>query len=262
MPDADRIHAVDRYWRVAEFLGAGDVPKRFHVPQGADEMEAVRKELAELPRPWVAVAVGAKWVTKRWPPAHFAEVLRRMQREFGGSAIFVGSGEDTAASREVMQGLECRYPPPGGTQSGSADLPHKGAGACLTSPPVGEVGGASPPGGGDASTRDLTGKTSLPRLAALLAQCDVMLANDTGPLHLAAALGVPCVAPYTCTRVALHGPYTSMKGGVETRVPCAGSYIKSCRNMICMPELSPDRLWPTLAEVLDAWQRKYTSRSA
>ena len=34
-----------------------------------------------------------------------------------------------------------------------------------------------------------------------------MLANDTGPLHLAAALGVPCVAPYLCTRVELHGPF-------------------------------------------------------
>src|SRR5438874_8887445 len=35
VPDADRIHAVDRYWRVAEALGAGDVPKRFRVPLDA-----------------------------------------------------------------------------------------------------------------------------------------------------------------------------------------------------------------------------------
>ena len=103
--------------------------------------------------------------------------------------------------------------------------------------------------------RDFTGKTSLPRLAALLSLADVMVGNDTGPLHLAAALGRPCVAPYTCTRVALHGPYTSMTGGVETAVHCGGSYLKKCGNMICMPELTPDRLWPRLAEVLDTWQR-------
>ena len=214
VPDADRIHAVDRYWRIAEFLGAGDVPRRFHVPLDASEVDAVRRELADLPRPWVAVAVGAKWVTKRWPTAHFAEVLRRMQSHRGGSALFVGAGDDTAMTLEVMKGL----------------------------------GGAA---------RDCTGKTTLPRLAALLSQCDVMLANDTGPLHLAAALGVPCVAPYTCTRAALHGPYTSMTGAVETRVRCGGSYLKECNNMICMPELSPDRLWPTLAEVLDRWQRTH-----
>jgi lipopolysaccharide heptosyltransferase I len=219
VPDADRIHAVDRYWRVAEYLGAGDAPKRFDVPLDAVEVAAVRAELAELPRPWVAVAVGAKWVTKRWPPAHFAELVRRMQSHFGGTALFVGAGDDTALSLEAMRGL----------------------------------GGAA---------RDFTGKTSLPRLVALLSASDVMLANDTGPLHLAAALGVPCVAPYTCTRVALHGPYTSMTGGVETSVPCAGSYLKTCGNMLCMPELSPDRLWPTLAEVLDAWQRTHRSHSA
>ena len=108
--------------------------------------------------------------------------------------------------------------------------------------------------------RDLTGKTSLPRLAAVLSLSDVMLGNDTGPLHLAAALGRPCVAPYTCTRVAKHGPYTSMRGGVETAVNCAGSYRKTCGNMICMPELTPDRLWPRLSEILDAWHS--TSRSA
>src|SRR5204862_4296453 len=128
--------------------------------------------------------------------AHFAELLRPAQSHFGGTALFVGTGDDTALSLEV----------------------------------IGELRG---------SARDFTGRTSLPRLAALLSQCDVMLANDTGPLHLAAALGVPCVAPYTCTRVALHGPYTSMGGAVETSVPCGGSYVKTCGNMVCMPELTP-----------------------
>jgi lipopolysaccharide heptosyltransferase I len=217
VPDADRIHAVDRYWRVVEALGGGDQPRRFHVPLDADELAAVRAELAGLPRPWVAVAVGAKWITKRWPTVHFAELLRRLQSHYGGSCLFVGTAEDTAATQAVTQGL---------------------------------LG----------PTRDFTGKTSLPRLAALLALCDVMVGNDTGPLHLAAALGRPCIAPYTCTRVALHGPYTSMAGGVETRVPCGGSYLKRCDTMICMPELSPDRLWPPLTEVLDAWHHR--SRSA
>lgn len=216
VPDADRIHAVDRYWRVAEALGAGDVPRRFHVPLCPGEGNAARTELAGLPRPWVAVAVGAKWVTKRWPTAHFAELLNRMHSHFGGTCLFVGTAEDTALSREVM---------------------------------------AREAASGFATARDFTGKTSLPRLAALLALCDVMVGNDTGPLHLAAALGVPCVAPYTCTRVALHGPYTSMSGGVETRVPCGGSYLKSCNKMVCMPELTSERLWPRLAEVLDKWQR-------
>jgi lipopolysaccharide heptosyltransferase I len=212
------IHAVDRNWAVAAYLGAGAQPKRFVVPVDPAEHTAVRKEFHDLPRPWFAVAVGAKWVTKRWPPGHFGELLARAQREFGGTAIFVGVKDDAALAAEAMSHLP-------------------------------------------AASVDLCGKTSVPKLTALLSLADVMVANDTGPLHLAAALNVPCVAPYTCTKVSRHGPYTSLAGGVETTVACAGSYLKSCPNgTVCFSDLTADRLWPALAGVLSQWQRR--SRSA
>ena len=213
VPDADNIHAVDRYWRIAEFLGAGSGPKRFHVLISTEARAWAADELRALPRPIIAVAVGAKWVTKRWPPAHFAKLLKSVP----GTCVFVGTGDDTPLSLEAI--------------------------AALPGP-----------------ARDFTGKTSLPQLAALLNAADVMVGNDTGPLHLAAALGTPCVAPYTCTKVVRHGPYGLFDGAVETTVPCAGSYIKTCPNMICMSELTPERLGPRLAEVLDTWANR--SRSA
>jgi lipopolysaccharide heptosyltransferase I len=213
VPDADRIHAVDRYWKVAEFLDAGNRPKRFHVPISDEARAWASNELRGLPRPIIAVAVGAKWLTKRWPPKHFAAMLR----DAPGTAVFLGAGDDTPLSLDTIAGL-------------------------------------------NGPSRDFTGKTTLPQLAAILDAADVMVANDTGPLHLAAALGTPCVAPYTCTKVALHGPYGSFAGAEATSVPCAGSYIKTCPNMICMSDLGPDRLRPRLAEVLEAWANR--SRSA
>jgi ADP-heptose:LPS heptosyltransferase len=108
-------------------------------------------------------------------------------------------------------------------------------------------------------SRDFVGTTSLQQLAALLEAADVMVANDTGPLHLAAALGRPCVAPYTCTQVRRHGPY-GQAGGVETTVWCRGSYVRTCDRLDCMKELTPDRLWPVLAATLTAWASH--SRSA
>ncbi|HXD87312.1 MAG TPA: glycosyltransferase family 9 protein, partial [Urbifossiella sp.] len=142
--DAGTLHAVDRYWRVVEALGAGGGQKRFHVPISIEARNWAAAELRNFPRPIVAVAVGAKWSTKRWPPGHFAELLRTIP----GSCVFVGTGDDTALSLEVMRHL----PQP---------------------------------------ARDFTGRTSLPQLAALLAAADAMVGNDTGPLHLAAALGTP-----------------------------------------------------------------------
>jgi ADP-heptose:LPS heptosyltransferase len=96
-------------------------------------------------------------------------------------------------------------------------------------------------------------------LAAVLATVDVMLANDTGPLHLAAALGRPVVAPYTCTDPRRHGPYGSAAGAVSTNVACRASYVRKCDHLSCMSELTPDRLRGPLFEALS---RCPLSRSA
>lgn len=218
VPDAERIHAVERYWRVAEAVGAGGGTKRFIVPVRVDELAAVDADLAGLPRPWLAVAAGARWRTKRWPVENFAALANLAHGRFGGSILLIGAADDIPLAQTLATGLRG---------------PH----------------------------RDLTGKTPLPRLAAVLASADAVLANDTGPLHLAAALGRPCVAPYTCTKAAKHGPFGFPTGAVETAVGCGGSYLRDCpHGLRCFAELTPDRLWPPLAEVLSAWRTR--SRSA
>ena len=213
-----KLHAVDRYWRVANALGAGQWPKQFVLPipdaarQWVEETVGLRR-FQLLDPPYIVVAPGSRWVTKRWP--HFAELVNRAQRRFGGTAILVGSGDEVALSHFIAAKI---------------------SGECL----------------------DLTGKTTLPQLAALLAKADVVLANDSGPLHLAAALGRPVVAPYTCTEIARHGPY-GQNGAVLTSVWCRGSYLKRCSRLECMAELTPDRLWAVLDEVLTRWASRCRS---
>lgn len=107
--------------------------------------------------------------------------------------------------------------------------------------------------------RDFSGKTTLPQLAAILSCADGMVSNDTGPLHLAAALGRPVVAPYTCTQVSRHGPYGATGGAVQSSIWCQGSYLRKCSRLECMPELHPDRLWYFLSEMLEKWSRHYRS---
>jgi lipopolysaccharide heptosyltransferase I len=209
--DFNALHAVDRYWLAAEALGAGDGPKCFRVPVPEAAHRWAVATLADYPRPWLALGVGSRWITKRWPPAHFADLVQKAQRQFGGTAVFVGSRDEAPLSQAV-----------------AAEL-------------------AGP-------TCDLIGRTTLPQLAAVLRLSDVMLANDTGPLHLAAALGRPVVAPYTCTKVRLNGPYGGTAGAVEARVGCQGSYLKRCPRLECMDELTPARLWPVLQEILYTWE--------
>ena len=90
----EALHAVDRYWRVAEASAPGDLPKRFHVPLAAGGSRRRARELAGAAAAVVAVAVGAKWLTKRWPPAHFAELLSRADVALRRHArVFVGTGD-------------------------------------------------------------------------------------------------------------------------------------------------------------------------
>ena len=84
-----------------------------------------------------------------------------------------------------------------------------------------------------------------------------MIANDTGPLHLAVALGRPVVAPYTCTLIEKTGPYGQSERAVSTSIWCRGSYLKTCPRMECMAELTPGRLWPALEMILRTWQQPH-----
>jgi lipopolysaccharide heptosyltransferase I len=216
VPDFEGSHAVDRNWQVAEAFGVGGAEKCFRLAIAADARRWANELLAPLPRPWLAVGVGARWLTKRWPPQHFAALLRQAQQEFGGTALFVGGPDEVPLAEAAARSLAGR-------------------------------------------AQQLAGRTSLPQLAALLSRVDVMLSNDTGPLHLAVALGRPVVAPYTCTQVRQNGPYGQADRAVETTVWCRGSYLKKCNRLECMSELTPARLWPILNEILHTWQRRSLS---
>ncbi len=90
-PDSDKEHAIDRYWRIAEALGVGDLPKRFRIPIPESARFWVDSQLQSCPRPWTMFAVGSRWLTKRWPPDSFAALAQRAQNTYGGTAIFIGA---------------------------------------------------------------------------------------------------------------------------------------------------------------------------
>jgi lipopolysaccharide heptosyltransferase I len=101
---------------------------------------------------------------------------------------------------------------------------------------------------------DLCGRTRLPQFAALSLESDLVVSNDTGPLHLAAAAGARVVGIYTCTSPELTGPYGSRSAAVRTGIWCAASLRKCCGRLDCMTELRPDDVWPAVVRQLEAAQ--------
>jgi lipopolysaccharide heptosyltransferase II len=74
----------------------------------------------------------------------------------------------------------------------------------------------------------LAGKTSLAELITELKACDVLLTNDTGTMHLAAALGVPLVAIFGSTEPALTGPLGVRHRVVRQHVDCSPCFLREC----------------------------------
>jgi heptosyltransferase-1 len=82
---------------------------------------------------------------------------------------------------------------------------------------------------------------SILELAALYQACDLVIGADTGPLHLAAALGVPVVGLYGPKDPAIYAPWDARTGAaaavVRRPVYCSPCNRRTCRNVICMPAI-------------------------
>jgi lipopolysaccharide heptosyltransferase II len=93
---------------------------------------------------------------------------------------------------------------------------------------------------------DLTGKTNLRQLVALLERAAVVVANDSGPMHIASALGRPLVTPYGPTSAVRTGPYRRMDTVIRLDIPCSPCFSRTCSHQSCLKWLGPE---PVLREV-------------
>jgi heptosyltransferase-2 len=106
------------------------------------------------------------------------------------------------------------------------------------------------------SVVNLAGKTSLRELMALLKLCRVLLTNDTGPMHVAAALGTPVVVPFGSTSPELTGP--GLPGDTCHRflfsnVPCAPCFRRTCPiDFRCMTSLGVKRVMDAVLQTAAA----------
>src|SRR5271157_1048918 len=89
-----QLHAVDRVLRVVAALGLEGFEPSFGISPGDQNRQWAREILASAPRPRLILNLGARWLTKRWPPEHFAEIARRAAAEFGAGLVCVGARAD------------------------------------------------------------------------------------------------------------------------------------------------------------------------
>jgi ADP-heptose:LPS heptosyltransferase len=201
------MHAVDRYLLVAKAVGAvesGAPEFRFRIPQtDYEEVDRLLSRSGVMPgTSWVALNVSARWPTKRWPAASFAEVADRLQQDGYGAVVMIG-GPDERADVAAVSGM-------------------------MKSPAV-----------------NLAGATTVGLLPALLSRASLLIANDSGPMHIAAAVGIPMVALFGPTSAVRTGPYGMGHSVLTGQVPCRPCFSRTCHNTLpleCLKLVSPQQV--------------------
>ncbi|MDR1083548.1 MAG: lipopolysaccharide heptosyltransferase II [Deltaproteobacteria bacterium] len=152
--------------------------------------QALKAGRFKLPRTFrLALAPGAAYgPAKRYPAADFAQAARAVLDQKPGSAVILGGPGEIEAAGEVAAGL---------------NLPLE-------------------------NILNLAGQTSLAEAMAVLAQCQVLLTNDSGLMHVAGALNVPVVAVFGPTNPLATGPLAKRQLVLRDPVPCA-----PCKNRVC-----------------------------
>jgi heptosyltransferase-2 len=99
---------------------------------------------------------------------------------------------------------------------------------------------------------NLAGRTDLPTLMGVLAQARLLVSNDTGAMHMAAAIGTPVLAIFGPTDAEATGPLGQSMRLVRQPVPCSPCLLRECPiDHRCMTRISVEQVFRAAAELLD-----------
>lgn len=206
---------------VREGLSLGSFSEKKYLPEisvpGELKVQALKKlsGTIDLSQPFIAIHPGSGGSARDWPLQKFAELIDRIQNS------------------------EFRIPNPKVAVTlgpGEEHLKEKLRTHLKTRPAW--VSGLS-----------------LPEMAAFLSQAKVLVANSTGPLHIATAVGTRTLGLY-CPMIPCHpkrwGPYgpghTAIVPNVSLCRKCAGT---KCRDYDCMDKIEVDEVWVKLQEIIN-----------
>jgi lipopolysaccharide heptosyltransferase I len=102
------------------------------------------------------------------------------------------------------------------------------------------------------SAINLAGKTNLPQLVALLERASLVIANDSGPMHIAAALNRPLVTLFGPTNPIRTGPYGRPDSVVHVDIPCSPCYSRHCSHTSCLRWLGIEPVLAAAEQQLNA----------
>ncbi len=182
------------------------------------------------PKVWVAVQVGASDPMKAWRPEYFGQLMAHLSKDRNIGFVLIGTKKEELSVKEAVDGYR---------QAGGRGI------LC-----------------------EAVGKTSIPELIALLQRCQLMVTNDTGPMHIAVGVDTP-VLNVSVGHVDLWetGPFGPGHWVVQPDIACGPcGFDKVCPHHACKDQLIPEEMselclhileggaWPTFASKIRVYE--------
>ena len=103
------------------------------------------------------------------------------------------------------------------------------------------------------NVHNLAGKTSLVEMGSLISKMDLVVSNDSGPMHIAAAVDIPVLVTVGATDPKRTGPYGPGHRFAQLNLPCQPCFSRTCKfgEPICLEDLSPDSVATMAMEILN-----------
>lgn len=213
----EKAHHIHQYLQLIQAIdgSAEACEPRLYVTDGERAVAGAR--LGSRATTWIGLNAGAEYgPAKRWPIDRFIAVAKRLAEEPGCGLILFGGKSDGVLASEIEQAVHQAYPL-----------------RVLV---------------------NVAGKTSLRELCALMSLCRVVLTNDTGPMHVAAAVGAKVVVPFGSTSPELTGPGLPGAGRhafLRGSAPCSPCFLRECPiDFRCMGAIGEDSVVGAVLETL------------
>ncbi|MBI4689474.1 MAG: lipopolysaccharide heptosyltransferase II [Nitrospirae bacterium] len=208
--DDRKMHHIDYYLNILRGAGLTAEYSPPYIYLSLKERLGARNILGHLKRPVIGINPGASYGSaKRWHPERFAAVTRKIICELDGSVVIFGSQSEVSIATEICNSVNSTIRIP------------------------------------QSALKQMAGKTSLRELAALISECDILLTNDSGPMHIGYAVGTPLITIFGSTDPALTGPLGKGNIVIKKGIDCSPCFRRKCdrQSIECMISITADEVF-------------------
>ena len=213
-------HQIHHYLDLVGELGGSREPVSPRIWLAQGEPVARAKFQLQSGQPSIGIHAGAEFGPARcWLPDRFAEVAARVIETTGGCCLLFGGAGEIKAVAAIEAMLRQRLPD-------------------------------------SSQIINVAGQTTLLELCELIQSCRVLLTNDTGPMHLAGALGTPVVVTTGSTSAQQTGPLDPRSCVLNAGVECSPCFLRECPiDFRCMNRITVEQVTDA---VLNIWNDQLT----